>query len=39
MIEFGLHTWAEESGATVSTTAVYGYQPDVEMADGQQPYI
>lgn len=39
MIEFGLHTWAEESGDTASTTAVYSYQPDVEMVDGQQPYI
>ncbi|KAE9377907.1 hypothetical protein N431DRAFT_500648 [Stipitochalara longipes BDJ] len=38
MVEFGMHTWAEESGESVSTTAVFGYQPDVEMKDNG-PYI
>jgi len=37
-IEFGLHTWAEESGETVTTTTVFGYQPDIEMTDNG-PYI
>jgi len=37
-VEFGLHTWAEESGEAVPTTAVFVYQPDVEMTDSG-PYI
>jgi hypothetical protein len=39
MVPFGLSTWAEEPSATVSTTAVFNYQPDVEMTDNQQTYI
>lgn len=39
MIEFGLHTWAEEPSDTISTTAVRNYQLDVVMTDSGQAYI
>jgi hypothetical protein len=39
MVQFGLHTWAEESGEKVSTTTVFNYQPDVEMMNSHQTFI